>query len=122
MSSVVSGRGRVGGDFLYVHGTLSGRGVLHVISVICYLTCICSCTSYSCEMVVGLGADLHTVRGVGGMGIRMLTLGTEASLDTEDRGLQVLMVLENDHIPHTYKCFFRSYDLLDLSTQILNGV
>jgi hypothetical protein len=73
-------------------------------------------------MFTGHRSDVHTVRGVGGMGIRMLTLVTETSLDTEDRGLQVPMVLHHDYIPHTYNCFFRSYDLLDLSTQILSGV
>jgi hypothetical protein len=72
--------------------------MLHVISVICYLTRICS-----------LG-------GVGGLGIRTLTLDTETSLYTEDRGLQVPMVLEHDYIQHTYKCFFRSYVLLDWYT------
>ena len=50
----------------------------------------------------------------------MLTLDTKTSLFTEDRGLQVPMVLDHDYIPHTYKCFSRSYDLLDLSTQILS--
>ena len=67
-----------------------------------------------------LDTVLHTVRGVGGLGIRMLTLDTETSLYDEDRGLQVPMVLDHDYIPHTYKSFFRSYDLLDWSTQILS--
>ena len=59
----------------------------------------------------------HTTPTVwGGMGIRMLTLDTETSLYTEDRGLQVPMVLDHDYIPHTYKCFFRSYGLLDWYT------
>jgi hypothetical protein len=40
--------------------------------------------------------------------------------DTEDRGMQVSMVLEHDYIPHTSKCFFRSYVLLDWSTEILS--
>ena len=44
-----------------------------------------------------LGTVLHTVRGVGGLGIRMLTLDTETSLYAEDRGLQVV-VLEHDYI------------------------
>jgi hypothetical protein len=50
----------------------------------------------------------------------MLTLDTETSLYDEHRDLQVPMVLEYDYIPHTYKCFFRSYDLLDWSTLILS--
>ena len=58
---------------------------------------------------------------MGGLRIIILTLDTETALYTEDRGLQVPMVLEHDYIPHTYKCFFRSYDLLDLSTLILSG-
>ena len=48
----------------------------------------------------------------------MLILDTNTSLYTEDRGIQVPMVLDHDYIPHTYKCFFRSYDLLDWSTLI----
>jgi hypothetical protein len=39
---------------------------------------------------------LYTVRGVRGLGIRMLTLDTKKSLYTEDRGIQVPMVLEHD--------------------------
>jgi hypothetical protein len=35
--------------------------MLHVISVICYLTRICICTSYYCEMVVGLRAQFYTL-------------------------------------------------------------
>ena len=62
------------------------------------------------------GTVLHTVRGVGGLGIRMLTLDTKTSLYTEDRGLQVLMVLEQDYVPHTCKCFFRSHGLLVISS------
>ena len=49
----------------------------------------------------GGGTVLHTVRGVGGMGIGMLTIDTKTSLYTEDRGLQVPMVLDHDYIPHT---------------------
>ena len=45
---------------------------------------------------------LHTVRGVGVEGIRMLTLDTKTSLYTEDHRLQVPMVLDHDYIPHTY--------------------
>ncbi len=62
------------------------------------------CASYYCELVVGLkGKVLYTVRGVGGLGIRMLTLDTKTSLYAEDRGLQVPMrVLDHDYIPHTY--------------------
>ena len=70
--------------------------------------------------MVGLRTQFYIVRGVGGLGSRMLTLDTETSLYTEDRGIQVSMVLEHDYIPHTYKCFFRSYVLLDLSTLILS--
>ena len=51
---------------------------------------------YYCELLV-----THTVRGVGGLGIRMLTLDTKTSLYTEDRGLQVPMVLTT-HIHTTY--------------------
>ena len=69
---------------------------------------------------VTLATVLHTVRGVGGMGIRMLTIDTKTSLYVEDRVLHVPMVLEYDYIPHTYNCFFRSYDLLDWSTLILS--
>jgi hypothetical protein len=78
------------------------RSAGSVISVICYLMRICVCTSYYCELVVGLRAQFCTVRGVGGLGIRMLTLDTKTSLYAEDRGLQVPMVLEHDYIPHTY--------------------
>ncbi len=38
--------------------------MFHVISVICYLMCICACTSYYFELVVGLTS--HAVRDVGG--------------------------------------------------------
>ena len=48
-------------------------------------------------------AHCETVRGVGGLGFRMLTLDTKTSLSVEDRGFQVPMVLEHDYIPHTYK-------------------
>jgi hypothetical protein len=96
--------------------------MVHVISVICYLMCICICTSYYCELVVGLRAQFYTLLEVcGGWELGCLTLDTETSLYAEDRGLQVLMVLEHDYIPHTYKCFFRSYGLLDWSTLILSG-
>jgi hypothetical protein len=33
----------------------------------------------------------------------MFTLDTKTSLYTEDRGIQVPMVLDHDYIPHTYK-------------------
>ena len=39
---------------------------------------------------------MYTVRGVWGLGIRMLTLDTKTSLYTEDLGLQVPMTLEYD--------------------------
>jgi hypothetical protein len=45
-------------------------------------------------VVVGLEEQfctLTTVRGVRGLGIRMLTVDTKTSLYTEDRGLQVPM-------------------------------
>jgi hypothetical protein len=41
---------------------------------------------------------LYTVRGVRGLGIRMLTIDTKTSLYTEDRELQVPMALEHDRI------------------------
>ena len=47
------------------------------------------------------GTVLCTVRGVRGMGIRMLTFDTKTSLYTEDRGIQVPMTLENDKIVGT---------------------
>ena len=37
------------------------------------------------------------------MGIRMLTLDVKTFLYTEDRGLQVPIVLDHDYIPHTHK-------------------
>jgi hypothetical protein len=76
------------------------------------------------------GTVLYTVRGVGRLGIRMLTLDTKTSLHTEDRGLQVPMVLEHDYIPHTYKIVetrfcdalfhpsLRTFRLLELTTLI----
>jgi hypothetical protein len=39
---------------------------------------------------------LHTVRGVDGLGIRMLTLYTKSSLSVRDRRLQVPMVLDRN--------------------------
>ena len=51
-----------------------------------------------------LKAQFYTlVRGVGGLGIRMLTFDTETTLYAEDQGIQVPMVLDHDYIPHTYK-------------------
>jgi hypothetical protein len=47
---------------------------------------------------------LYTVRGVRGLEIRMLTLGTKTSLYTEDRGFQVLMTPEHDKIVGTQFC------------------
>ena len=40
--------------------------MLHVISVICYLTRICICRSYYCEMVVGPRAQVYTLLEVWG--------------------------------------------------------
>ena len=99
-------------------GMVSYTHKVYVTCYICYFLCICVCTSYYRELVVGLRTVLHTVRGVGDLRIRTLTLDTKTSLYVEDRGLQVVMVLEYDHIPHTYKCFFRSHDLPDWSTLI----
>ena len=42
------------------------RSMLHVISVICYLTRICICTSYYCELVVGLRTQFYTLLEVCG--------------------------------------------------------
>jgi hypothetical protein len=42
------------------------RSMLHVISVICYLTRICICTSYYCELVVGLRTQFYTLLEVWG--------------------------------------------------------
>jgi hypothetical protein len=42
-----------------------------------------------------VGTVLYTVRGVRGLGIRMLTLDTKTSLYAEDRELQVPMALEH---------------------------
>ncbi len=39
---------------------------------------------------------LYTVRGVRGLGIRMLTLDTKTSLYTEDRGIHVPMTLDHE--------------------------
>jgi hypothetical protein len=50
------------------------------------------------------GTVLYTVRGVRGLGIRMLTLDTKTSLYREDRGLQVPMALEQDEIVVTQFC------------------
>jgi hypothetical protein len=47
---------------------------------------------------------LYTVRGVRGLGIRMLTLVTKTSLYAEDRGLQVPMALVHDKIVGTQFC------------------
>jgi hypothetical protein len=47
---------------------------------------------------------MYTVRGVRGLGIRMLTLDTRTSLYTEDRGLQVPMALEHGKIEGTQFC------------------
>ena len=71
----------------------------------CYLMCICVITSYYFKTVVGLkGTVLYTVRGVRGMGIRMLALDTKTSLYAEDRGLQVPMTLVHDKIVGTQFC------------------
>jgi hypothetical protein len=42
--------------------------------------------------------SLYTVRGVRGLGIRMLTLDTKTSMYVEDRGIQVL--IDPDHDKH----------------------
>ena len=82
--------------------------MLYVISVICYLRCICVCTSYHCELVVGLRKQFWTL---------LLTF------DIEDRGIQVSMVLDHNYIPHTF-CdtlshpSFRTFRLLELTTLI----
>jgi hypothetical protein len=46
----------------------------------------------------------YTVRGVRGLGIRMLTLGTKTYLYVEDLGLQVPMTLEYNKIVGTHFC------------------
>ncbi len=51
----------------FVWCLLHMRSMLHVISVICYLTCICICTSYYCEMVVGLRTQFYTLLEVWGV-------------------------------------------------------
>ena len=51
-----------------------------------------------------LDTVLYTVRGVRGLGIRMLTLDTKTSLYTEVQGFQVLMTLEYDKIVGTQFC------------------
>ena len=59
--------------------------------VICFLMHICVCTSYYHDVVVGLRTQFFTLlelRGLGGMGIRMLTLDTKTSLFVEDRDLK----------------------------------
>jgi hypothetical protein len=50
------------------------------------------------------GTVLYTVRGVRGLGIRMLTFDTKTSLYAEDRELQVPMSLEHDKIVGTQFC------------------
>ena len=51
------------------------------------------------------GTVLYTVRGVRGLGIRMLTFDTKTSLYIEDRGLQIPMTLEtHDKIVGTQFC------------------
>ncbi len=47
---------------------------------------------------------MYTVRGVRGLGIRMLTLDTRTSLHAEDRGFQVPMTLEHGKIGGTQFC------------------
>ena len=42
------------------------RSMLHDISVICYLRRICICTSYYCELVVGLRTQFYTLLEVWG--------------------------------------------------------
>ena len=46
----------------------------------------------------------YTVRGVRGMGIKMLTFDTKTSLYTEDLGVQVPMTLEHVKIGGTQFC------------------
>ena len=56
------------------------------------------------DLVSNVSCSVHTVRGVRGLGIRMLTIDTKTSLYTEDRGLQVPMTLEHDKIVGTQFC------------------
>ena len=60
---------------------------------------------------------LYTVRGVRGLGIRMLTVDTKPSLYAEDRGIQVPMTLEHDKIVGTRFC-----DTLSRASQDLTRV
>ena len=83
------------------------RKNLQCSDIICYLMRICVITSYYCKVVVGLEAQfctLTTVRGVRGLGIRMLTIDKKTCLYAEDRGLQVPMVLQHDKIVGTQFC------------------
>ena len=82
--------------------------MLHVISVMLFNTHLCMNIILLRTGGGTWGTVLNTVRGVGGLGIRMLTLDTKTSLYVENRGFQVRMVLDHDYIPHTYKCFLRS--------------
>jgi hypothetical protein len=68
---------------------------------------ICVFTSYYCKLVTGggtYGTVLYTVRGVRGLGNRMLTIDTKKSLYSEDRGPQVPMALEHDKILGSQFC------------------
>jgi hypothetical protein len=62
------------------------------------------------------GTSLYTVRGMGS-GSRDVDAWTQTSLYAEDRGLPST----DDPGAWQYKCFFRSYDLLDWSTLSLSG-
>jgi hypothetical protein len=80
------------------------RSMLYVISVICYLMSriMCVCTPYNDELVVGLRSQFCTLLEVWGDWELRCWLLTRKRLYTEDRGLQVPMVLEHDYITHTY--------------------
>jgi hypothetical protein len=49
-----------------LHGTVDMWFIFYVISVICNILCICVCTSYHCELVVGLRTQFYTLLEVWG--------------------------------------------------------
>ncbi len=91
--------------------------MLYVISVTCYLMCICVYTSYHCELVVGLRVQFCTlleVWGVWELGCWHLTRKRLVCRGPRGSKYRWSWSMITYHI-HTHTCFFRSHGRLSLS-------
>ena len=108
-----------------LHGTVGMVSDEHAVYVTCYFCYMLFNTHLCLHMILlwtgGETEDtvLHTVKGVGGLGIRMLTIDTKRLCTPRIGGLQVPMVLEHDytekyhiHTTHIHATYIQNVDTL----------